>query len=142
VTADAVAGEPQEHRDAVGRSFLALGAGEVIGRLLAFAAVVHVSRTVGPEAWGVVAVAAAVTLYLSKVVDYGIETVGPNEVVATPGEVGPLVSSLVAARLLIASLSVLVGAGLVWLLLKGPDRLSFFAYLLTLLPLAASTRWV
>ena len=142
MTADAVAGEPQEHRDAVGRSFLALGAGEVIGRLLAFAAVVYVSRTVGPEAWGVVAVAAAVTLYLSKVVDYGIETVGPNEVVTAPGDVGPLVSSLVAARLLIASLSVLVGAGLVWLLLKGPDRLSFFAYLLTLLPLAASTRWV
>ena len=141
MTADAGVGQPHEHRDAVGRSFLALGTGEVIGRLLAFAAVVHVSRTVGPEAWGVVAVAAAVTLYLSKIVDFGIETVGPNEVVATPGEVGPLVSSLVAARLLIASLLIVVGSGLVLLFLKDPDRISFLAYILTLLPLAASTRW-
>lgn len=140
--ADPVVGNPHEHRDAVGRKFLALGTGEVIGRLLAFAAIVYVSRTVGPEAWGVVAVAAAVTLYLSKIVDFGIETVGPNEVVAAPGEIGTLVSSLVAARLLIALLLLVVGTGLVWMLLKGLDRTSFIAYFLTLLPLAASTRWV
>lgn len=140
--ADPVVGHSHEHRDAVGRSFLALGGGEVIGRLMAFAAIVYVSRTVGPEAWGVVAVAGAVTLYLSKVVDFGIETVGPNEIVAAPGEVGPLVSSLIGARLLIASVFIVVGAGLVWLFLQGPDRSAFLAYSLTLIPVAASTRWV
>lgn len=142
MTADLVGGPHHDHRDAVGRKFLALGTGEVIGRLVAFAAVVYVSRTVGPEAWGVVAVAAAVTLYLSKVVDFGIETVGPNEVVAAPGDVGPLVSSLITARLLIASLVVVAASGPVWVLLRGPDRAAFLVYFLTLVPIAASTRWV
>lgn len=132
----------EDPRATVSRNFLALGAGETLGRLFSFAAVAYVTRTVSPEAWGVIALAAGVTLYLGKVADFAIETVGTDEVSTGRHEIGVLVSSLLTTRLAITAVLVLVGLGLALVSLRGLDRLAFAAYFLTLIPLAASTRWV
>ena len=121
---------------------LVLVGGEALGRVLAFAAVVHVTRTVTPEAWGIVALAAGVTMYLAKFVDFGIDTIGIDEVAKRRSEVAALASALLAVRLRIAC--GLGGVGIAWamLALEGLERDTFALFFLTLIPVAASTRWV
>lgn len=59
---------------------LVLIIGEVTGRIMAFLAVISVTRAVSPEAWGIVALASGASMYLAKVADFGVETVGIDEV--------------------------------------------------------------
>lgn len=121
---------------------LVLAAGEAIGRLLAFGAVVHVTRTVTPDAWGIVAVAASVTMYLGKIADFSIDTIGVDEVAKRPHEAGRLASALLDFRLKVAAGLAAVGGGWAMAALDGLERDTFALYFLTLIPVAASTRWV
>lgn len=120
---------------------LVLVGGEALGRLLAFASAIYVARTVTPDAWGVVALAAGVTIYLAKLADFGIDIVGVDAVAKRPAEVGTLVSALLAVRLRIAVLFAAMGIGWAALALEGLERDTVALYVLTILPVAASTRW-
>lgn len=130
-----------DSRKALG-NFAALGGGEAIGRLLAFAASVWVARQVGVAGFGVVSLAAGVTLYLAKVADFGIESVGTGEVAQAKSRARELASAVIALRLAITTALVVVASAIVVIFLEEPERTVFLAYFLTLFPIAASTRWV
>jgi len=120
---------------------LVLVGGEALGRALAFAASIYVARTVTPDAWGVVALAAGITIYLAKLADFGIDIVGVDAVAKQPARVGTLVGALLAVRLQIAVGLAVLGIGWALLALEGLERDTVALYVLTILPVAASTRW-
>lgn len=121
---------------------LVLIIGEVTGRIMAFLAVISVTRAVSPEAWGIVALASGASMYLAKVADFGVETVGIDEVAKQRQRVGHLASVLLSVRMQIAVGMVAIGALWASVALEGLERLAFLLYFLTLVPVAASTRWV
>lgn len=97
----------------------------------------------GAPTYGVVGVAAAALLYLTRITDLGLELgLGVREIAADPGFVTRGVPPVLAARLLLAGVlalgSVVVGVTL----LPQPDGAALAIYGLTLLATATSTRWV
>ena len=57
----------------VARNFLALGSGEAVARVVAFAAIVYIARVLGAASYGVIEVAGAIVLYFSRVADAGFD---------------------------------------------------------------------
>jgi O-antigen/teichoic acid export membrane protein len=125
----------------VARNFLALGSGEAVARVVAFAAIVYIARVLGAASYGVIEVAGAIVLYFSRVADAGFDLgLGVREVAA--GSADDLIGTALAARLLI-SVVLVIGIGAVGLtLVPGPEGPVLAAYGLTLLAVGASTRWV
>lgn len=126
----------------VARNFLALGSGEMVSRVIAFGVTVYLARMLGAEGYGVIAFATGVALYLSKIADFGIEVVGAREIAKAPGSVNNIASSVMSIRLvftfLLTALSILV----VQLFLPQPERTILSLYFLTMIPIAASTKWI
>ena len=58
--------ETASHRRLVTRNFLVLGSGELIGRLIGFAAMVYAARVLQPETYGVIGFAIAIVLYFQS----------------------------------------------------------------------------
>ena len=127
----------------VSQSFVALATGEAIARLVAFGGMVYLARTLGAESYGIVGFAMAVTLYLSRVADGGMEFIGMGiqMIAEEPERRDALVPSVLTVRLLAASLCVLV-LGALAPLLPSPDGRVLVLYGLTLLAVAIGTRWV
>ncbi len=127
----------------VTRNFLALGSGEVFARVLAFGATVILAHRLGAAGFGRLAIATALVLYLSKIADAGIDLgLGIREVAHARDRLGEIVPTILTLRLLLASVLVIVFGGGALLLLPSPDGLVIALYTLTLLGVAASTRWV
>lgn len=132
----------ESHEKTVQRNFFALGAGEAIARLIAFAATVYLARTLGPGGYGIIGLATAVLLYFTYLADCGIETLGVREIAADPGRVTTLAPAVMSLRLTVAALlAVLLAAGGL-LVLPQPDGAILAVYGLTLLGVAANTRWI
>ncbi len=130
------------HDRSVARNFLALGSGEAVARIIAFAAVVYIARALGASAYGVIEVAGAIVLYFGRLADAGFDMgLGVREVAARPDD-RELVGTALLARTLISIVLVigLVAAGL--MLVPPPEGPVLAAYSLTLLAVGASTRWV
>ena len=123
-------------------NFLALGTGETVSRLIAFSVAIYLARILGAEAYGIIALAVGMSLYLGKVADFGIETSGIKEVAGAPGDIVQLASVLMSARLALSALLVAVAVSLSLLFLDEPERTVFALYSLTLLLVAASTKWI
>ena len=132
---------PTPHRRVVS-NFLALGAGEVLSRLIAFSVGIYLARILGAEAYGIIALAVGMSLYLGKVADFGIETAGIKEVAGAPDDVVRLASVLMSARLALAAVLVVAAASLSLVLLSEPERTVFALYSVTLLLVAAGTKWI
>lgn len=129
-------------RGSVLRNFLTLGFGEALSRLVSFGAYVYLARALGAEGYGVVSFAAGLTLYLTKVADFGVEAEGSKVIARSPERIAGLAAAVLGARLaLTLAMIVVFGAG-VQLLAPQPDRSVLTLYFLTLLPFAASTKWV
>ncbi len=128
--------------DRIAGNFIALGSGETIGRGFAFLATLILARVLGVESYGVLALAAGITLYLAKISDFAIETVGTGEVTRRPQDIAELGGAVMGLRLLITVGLAAGAAGLAGLFLVEPERSVFWIYLLTLFPIAASTRWI
>ena len=77
-------------------NFLAVGSGEAIARLVAFAGLLFVARQVGAGGYGVISFAAGVTLYLTRVADFGIDTLGTVEIARHPDEISRRASAIPA----------------------------------------------
>ncbi|MGI9076968.1 MAG: flippase [Gemmatimonadaceae bacterium] len=126
----------------VARNFLALGSGEVVARVLAFASSVYLARALGPEGYGVIGFAIAVLLYFNRIADGGLDLVGMREVAhdhtAASRIAGPVVAFRLASSALLALL--LAVGSLVWLPERDGVVLALFAP--TLIAIGASTRWV
>jgi O-antigen/teichoic acid export membrane protein len=126
----------------VARSFLALGSGEALARVIAFGAMLLVAHRLGAEGLGVVSLSAAVLLYLSRVVDAGFDMgIGIREASVRRDTLGEFIPAILTFRLLLAGI---VGgiAGVASLsLLPAPEGLVVALYCLTLIPMALSARW-
>jgi O-antigen/teichoic acid export membrane protein len=126
----------------VSRNFFKLGLGEVFARLITFAATIYIARVLGPESYGIVGFALAITLYFSLFTDFGIEDLGPRELARNPARIRDLAPSLVAARTLIAIVCATGLAVFSWAFLPQPDAAVLAACGLTLLPVGLGVRWV
>ncbi len=128
---------------AVLRGFLSLASGEVAARFIAFGATVYLARTLGAAGYGILGVALAVMLYLSRVADFGMEFfgLGIREIAADPGRIETLAPSLLAVRLLLAGAMVLA-LGAIAPFLPQPDGTILVLYGLTLLAVGGGTRWI
>jgi O-antigen/teichoic acid export membrane protein len=126
----------------VARNFLKLGSGEIFTRLITFIATIYVARVLGPESYGIVGFALAVTLYLSWFTDFGIELLAPREIAREPERMRDLAPSLVAARTLIAITCAVCMVVFSMLFLPEPDATVFAVCGLTLLPVGLGIRWV
>ncbi len=127
----------------VARGFLALGLGEALARLLAFAAMVVAARRLGPAMYGVVGVATALALYLNRVVDWGLDLgLGVREVAARGHDLARALPAILTARLLLAFGVIALAVGGSLLFLPAPDAAVVALSMFTLLNVALSTRWV
>src|SRR5262245_32449091 len=123
-------------------NFLAVGSGEVIGRLFAFASMLFAARHIGAAGYGVIAFVGTITLYFAKVADFGIETIGTGEIAKNRDQISQFASAILSMRLLIAGMLVFAAIATVALFLQDPERSVFALYFLTLVPIAASTKWI
>ena len=127
----------------VSRNFLTLGAGEILARLVAFAGMVYLARVLGAEAQGIIGFALAVTLYLARLADGGMEFfgLGIQLIAEDPRRLHSVAPSLIGARLLIAAGCVLVLVILAQFL-PSPDGTVLALYGTTLITVAFGTRWI
>jgi O-antigen/teichoic acid export membrane protein len=130
------------HDAAVGRSFLKLGTGEAVARLIAFGATVYLARRLGADVYGTIALATAILLYLACVTDCGIEMLGISDVARQPSGIAGLLPSILVARLVVAAILVVVVTGAGLFLLPQPDGALLAGYALTLVGVALGTQWV
>jgi O-antigen/teichoic acid export membrane protein len=126
----------------VARNFAALGAGEVLARLIAFGAMVYAARVLGTSMYGTIGFALAVLLYLNRVADFGIELSGVRELAKDPAQLERLASAVLSVRLLLAAALIAATALLALVVLPDPDGAVLAVYSLTLLAVAGGTRWV
>ena len=119
-----------------------MGLGDALARGIAFVATIYLARVLGVGGYGVVALAAAVTLYLAQLADFGVETLGIREVAEDPTAIDERVPPILLARMLIAAGLIVVTLPVALLLLPQPEGAVIAAYSLTLIPIAASSRWV
>jgi O-antigen/teichoic acid export membrane protein len=122
--------------------FAVLGLGEALGRAVGFAGTVYVARRLGADAYGIVAVAAAVVLYFSHIADFSVEVLGARTIASNPGEIGRLVPALLGARLALAAGCVVALSAVGLLFLPSPDGAVLAVTSVGLLAVAASTRFV
>lgn len=123
------------------KSFVTLGTGEMLSRLLGFGATIWIARQLGVDAYGIVGFAFAATLYLAVLADAGMEQLGPREVATADGSRSDLISSVLTARLLFSIVLAGLLALLSPLLLDGADAAVLAAYGTTLIATGANARW-
>ena len=130
------------HDAAVGRSFLTLGVGEAVARIVAFAATVYLARTLGASLYGVIVLATAILLYLTFLTDCGVDALGVREVAAAPNALATLVPDTLGARFLVGGALALLTVALGLTLLPQPEGAILAAFACTLPIIALGTRWV
>jgi len=136
-----VAGSPSHFH--VNRSFLALGLGEAIARLVGFAATVWAIRVLGASTYGVIGVATAVILYFNRITDLGFDLgLGVREIAADNSFLARSAPAVLGLRTLLAvglaAALTLVGV----LFLPQPDGAVIAVLGLTLLAVGSNTRWI
>jgi O-antigen/teichoic acid export membrane protein len=120
----------------------ALAIGEGLARLIAFGSTVYLARTLGPDVYGVVAVAAGVMLYLTQIADSGVELAGMADAAAGPERAAAVMSGALALRLMTVAAVLLVVWPAGWWVMAQPDGRVLALYSLGLPMTALSVRWV
>ena len=127
---------------AVTRSFVGLGLGEGVARVIAFGTTLIIARRAGAEGLGVVSFAFAILLYLQRFVDAGIDLgIGIREAASRKEELGRFVPPVLTLRLAIAGV-VLALVAMTFVLLPSLEARMVALYAVSLVPLALGTRWV
>jgi polysaccharide transporter, PST family len=142
VTSAIAAGAATNPGDTVLGHFVSLGSGEAGARLLSFAGTLWVARQLGASEYSVIAFASAVMLYMTKLADFGIDAVGTDELAKRPDDIDVVGSAVFSMRLALAALWVAVSMTLALVFLRGQERIVLLLYALSLVPSAASTRWI
>jgi O-antigen/teichoic acid export membrane protein len=130
------------HDATVGRSFLKLGAGEAIARLIAFGATVYLARRLGANGYGMIVLASAILLYMGCLTDCGVEALGVRDVAHNPAGIPGFLPSVLGGRLVVAAVLTLLLAGAGLTLFPQPEGAVVAAYAFTLLVVAMGVRWV
>ncbi len=121
------------------RGFLALSGGEIVAKLVGFAAFAYLARVLGPESYGAVELAVAVSLFFTLIIDFGLGPIGAREVARDAGRVPELAASVPTLRTLLAILAVAA----MWLVPEALDASSATANLIRLYAMALfGAAWV
>lgn len=104
---------------------------------------VYVARNLGAAMFGVVGVAAAVTLYFNRIADGGLDLgLGVREIAEDPDRVHTEVPTLITARALVAVVLALFMAIAGLFILPAPDGAVVAVMGLTLIAVGFGSRWV
>ncbi len=129
-------------RERLRSAFFDVGMTEAVARLIAFGGSLYVARTLGSDSYGVVALALAIQLYLTKVTDLGVEATGARLIAASPNSIEQTATALTGARLAASLLAILLLGGAYTLFADEPHRGVLLLYLFVLIPMALSPRWI
>ena len=88
------------------RNFSLQLSGELIGQAIAFVAALYLARALDAHGFGVWVFASSVLLYFTIVIDGGTDVWGMREVAARPRRLRPLVSAIIASRLLLGAAAI------------------------------------
>lgn len=121
---------------------MALGGGEALARLCAFAGTVYLARTLSPSLYGIVGVAMGIMLYLTQIADGGIELVGVPVVARARDRIADVAAPILSARFLLATAVTLVVVLVGVTVLPQPDGVILAVSALSLLAVGLSTRWI
>ena len=104
---------------------------------------VYLARTLGADLYGIIAFSAAVLIYLSRIADGGIDLgLGVREMAADSQATIALAPAILTARLVISVVLALALGAIALVTLPHPDGAVLATFGLTLIPVAASTRWI
>lgn len=104
---------------------------------------VYLARTLGADLYGIIAFSSAALIYLSRVADGGIDLgLGVREMAADSQATLALVPAILTVRLVISIVLAIALAVIAIATLPHPDGAVLAAFGLTLIPVAASTRWI
>ena len=125
------------------RNFVILSAAQTLGRLLAFAVTVHLTRTLLADGFGAVAFATSVLAGAALIVDLGFDSLGPLEVARGRTPVPALAQTVVALRLMLTAPALLGLALFTWLTpVAASTKAVVLLYGLSLLANAVDLNWV
>jgi O-antigen/teichoic acid export membrane protein len=126
-----------------GRNFGALALGQLLARLLAFFTTAYLARVLGPEGFGVVGFAYALTGYFALAVSAGLNTVGATHVAEDRDRATAVAADVMGVRILLATVAFALSALLAAVLPK-PAAVKWVIVLtgLTYFTRAVSTEWV
>ncbi|PWU25433.1 MAG: hypothetical protein C5B48_01365 [Candidatus Rokuibacteriota bacterium] len=125
------------------QSFVALGTGEAVARLLGFAATVVMARRLGPSGYGVVTVGLTLVAWFAIVVNAGTETLNVRDIARSPERFRELVDRVLGLRITLAVISATIFALGALALAPSPlTRAVYVRFALVLLPIALNVRWM
>ena len=130
------------HAASVGRSFLKLGTGEALARLIAFGMTAVLARRLGADVYGSLALATAILLYLTALGDFGVEVLGITDLASGAASLPRILPSLLGARFIMAAVLILLVSVAGLFLMPQPEGALTAAYAFTLGTAALSTHWV
>lgn len=124
-------------------NFLALGSGEIAARLVAFFTTTYLARTLGPDGFGVIGFALALTAYLGLAIRAGFDEVGARDVARSPTRATEIALGATVVRLSLAILA-MAAITLVAQVLPKPPLVRLVVVLtgLSFFSLALDTAWV
>lgn len=125
------------------RNFLFLFLSNVIGQVLALAALVHLARVLGPEGFGRFSFAQVISLYFLYLADFGLQTLGTREVARNRDVVPQLVRTISLMRAITASVSFVLLVMFVLLLGRtAAEKHLIMVFGLSILSSAVLLEWV
>ena len=135
--------DPSDHHERqITRSFLTLGSGELIARIIGFGATAYAARQLGAESYGIIGFAMTLMLYAAMVADLGMEQYGPREVTDRKDSIDALVSSILLIRFAFSAVLALILAAVGLIFLTEPEGSAVATYSIALLAVGASAKWV
>jgi O-antigen/teichoic acid export membrane protein len=90
------------------RSFAQLSTGEVLARLIGFAALVALTRRLGPASFGLVTLGVTLVLWLKLVVDAGTETLNVRDIARRPDRFKEIAGPVLGLRLCLSGFAVVL----------------------------------
>ena len=118
------AGAPSAQSD-TGRklalNFFLLVAGEMTAKLLTFASLTYLARTLGPTNYGFIEFTLAVMVFFTLPADLGLGSYGAREIAHNPANTSRLLHAVTGLRMALALCSMALLAVFILLLNKGPE---------------------
>jgi O-antigen/teichoic acid export membrane protein len=124
-------------------SLLSLGGGTILARLVAFIGTNYIARMLGPEGFGMVGFALAISSYISLAITAGVNAIGAREVARQPEKAASLAASVILFRLVLA-VGAFISIGLLSWYLPKPTIFKLVICLtgLSYFTIALDTAWV
>ncbi len=116
--------------------------GEILARGIAFVGMLLVARRLGPTMYGIIGVASGLLLYFNQVADAGIELSGIPVMARSRERASAVASATLTWRIMLGMAVTVLVAGVGVALLPQPDGSILAIYALSLVPVAAGTRWI